>query len=744
MIASGAMPQNAAGLSFLDRLPPAVRLVFSALGQVQTYEPHTTIVFRGAVDTHLFLVESGTVEVLRDGEPALHLSAGQLVGEMAFVDGSYRRNTIAAHSRVVARRITREELEAGFAGDPKGLDAVMHSIRSLKDERLTGHPTPGRTEVDPPQAPALSEDPSLKWNLGDLYDSPADSRLHDDLGRGVKLAHAFAESWRGKVAKLGPGELHQALQQYEALMEAVYRPAIYAQLLFSADTSDAAAQGLLAKTREVSTAAFNEVAFFDVELKKLSGAQHLSLLAAPQLQGYRHYLSALKRLAPYTLSEAEEQLSATKSLTGKAAWGQLYTEVTGKLRVHLVIEGERKVLNVAEARALRSSPDRVLRRAATDGLMAAFEQESHVLNFCFNTLFQDHKLDVETRGFKSVTEPTYLDDELSETVVESLMQSTEAHYPLAQRYMQLKARALGLTDFSSHDVLAPLLPSEKKVSFEDGKRMVLDAFGAFHPRFAEIASEFFDKRWLDVMPRPGKRDGAFCSGGLPSTHPYVLLNYQGRIEDVSTTAHELGHGIHFYLSREQSPLNYWPTTSLAETASVFGELLLMKRLLEKEQDRAARRALLGVRIEDIVSTVFNQVAYTRFEQKAHARRAEGVVPVEDFNGLWTAERQRLYGDAVKLFPQDRWGWLSIGHFVHYRFYCYSYAFGQLLVLALFAKYEEEGEAFLPKYLELLSSGCSDTPEALLKRMGVDVADPDFWNRGFRTLTALLDEFEALL
>jgi oligoendopeptidase F len=728
---------------FLDRLPAAPRVVFASLGEVTSYAPNTTIVFRGAVDTHLFLVESGTVEVLRDGEPPLHLEAGQLVGEMAFVDGSYRRNTIAAHTHVVARRITREELERGFAGDAQGLAAVMEAIRLLREERLSGDPTPGRT-VKPPQEPEVKEDPALKWDLSDLYASPGDSRLHDDLGRGVKLARAFAEAWRGKVAKLGPGELHQALRQYEALMEAVYRPAIYAQLLFSADTSNAEAQGLLAKTREVSTEAFNEVAFFDVELKKLSGAQHLSLLAAPQLQGYRHYLAGLKKLAPYTLSEAEEQLAATKALTGKSAWGQLYTEVTGRLRVHLVVDGERKTFNVAEARALRSSPDRALRRAATDGLMVAFEQESHVLNFCFNTLFQDHKLDVETRGFKTVTDPTYLDDELSEAVVESLMQATEAHYGLAQRYMKLKARALGLPDFSSHDVLAPLLPSEQKVSFEDGKAMVLDAFGAFHPRFAEIAREFFDRRWLDVMPRPGKRDGAFCSGGLPSTHPYVLLNYQGRIEDVSTTAHELGHGIHFYLSREKSPLNFWPTTSLAETASVFGELLLMKRLLDKEQDRAARRALVGVRIEDIVSTVFNQVAYTRFEQKAHARRGEGVVPVEDFNALWTAERQRLYGDAVKLFPQDRWGWLSIGHFVHYRFYCYSYAFGQLLVLALFAKYEEEGEAFLPKYVELLSSGCSDTPEVLLSRMGVDVADPGFWSRGFRTLSALLDEFESLL
>ncbi|MFL5319225.1 MAG: M3 family oligoendopeptidase [Myxococcaceae bacterium] len=590
----------------------------------------------------------------------------------------------------------------------------------------------------------LNDTEALRWDLSDMYSSPEDSGLHDDLGRARGLADAFAEKYRGKVASLGPGELHQALIAFEKLMEAVYRPQIYTSLLFSQNTADEKAQALLNKAREASTDTFNRVAFFDVELKKLSDDQHRTLLAAPQLQNYRHYLLALRKFAPFTLSEAEERLSATKSLTGKAAFSQLYTEVSSRIRIPIQVDGEKREVNVAEARALRSSPDRDLRRRATDGLMKAFEEQSHVLNFCFNTLFQDHKLETELRGYKSVTDPTYLDDELSEEVVESLMKTTEAHYPLAQRYMRLKARALGLKDFASHDVLAPLESSEKKISFEDGRKMVLDAFGAFEPRFREIASEFFDKRWIDVMPRPGKRDGAFCSGNVPSAHPYVLLNFQGRIEDVSTTAHELGHGIHFYLSRKQTPLNFWPTTSLAETASVFGELLLMKRLMEQEKDVSARRNLLGVRIEDIISTVFNQVAYTRWEQKAHARRAEGVAPAEDYNKLWQEERRRLYGEAVQMFPQDRWGWISIGHFVHYRFYCYSYAFGQLLVLALFAKYEEEGAAFIPKYVELLSSGSSDTPQALLSRMGVNIADPDFWARGFKTLETLLDEFEALL
>jgi oligoendopeptidase F len=581
---------------------------------------------------------------------------------------------------------------------------------------------------------------ALRWNLADLYAGPDASALSDDLGRANALAEAFAQSYRGRIAQLKPAELAEALKAFEQLLEVGYRPQIYASLLFAGQTSDEKAQALLNRARQATTEAFNKVRFLDVELKQLPTEAFQKLLDAPALASYQHHLSSLRRFAPYTLTEAEEKLADLKNLTGRAAFAQLYTEVSARIRIPLEVEGEKKELNVAEARALRSSPDRDLRRRATDGLMSAFEANNHVLNFCFNTLFQDHALDVKQRGFKDFTEPTYLDDELSTEVVENLMSTTEANYPLVQRYMSLKAKALGLSDFSSHDVLAPLTQTERKISFEEGRRWVLDSFRSFEPKFAAIAQEFFDKRWIDAMPRPGKRDGAFCSGGLPSTHPYVLLNYNHRVEDVSTLAHELGHGIHFYLARRNSPVNFWATTPMAETASVFAELVLMKRLLETEKDPAVRKSLLGLRIEDIVSTVFNQVSYTRWEQKAHARRQEGVVPVEEFNNLWLSERKRLYGDAVKLEPRDRWGWISIGHFVHYRFYCYSYAFGQLLVLALFRKYEEEGPSFIPKYVELLSSGSSDTPQNMLKRVGIDLSDPGFWQRGFETLKGLLDEF----
>ncbi len=591
--------------------------------------------------------------------------------------------------------------------------------------------------------PALAEE-SLRWNLADYYASPDDPKLTEDLGRSQAVAEAFAAAYRGKVGALSPAQLAKALGEAEAFLQLNYRPSIYASLLFAGQTQDEKAQALLDRVRQAGTEAMNAVKFFDIELKQLSDDAFAALLRAPELASYRHHLLALRRFAPFTLSEAEEKLAEVKSLTGRSAFVQLYTEVSSRLRVPVEVDGARKELTVAEARALRSSPDRALRRRAVDGLMGVFEGNSHVLNFCFNTLFQEHALDVQLRGYPSITEPTYLDDELSSAVVENLMSTTEQHYGLAQRYLRLKAKAMGLTDFSSHDLLAPLGQVEKKVPFHEGRKLVLDAFGAFEPRFASIATEFFERRWIDVMPRAGKRDGAFCSGGLPSIHPYVLLNYNDRLEDVSTLAHELGHGIHFYLSRKNSVFNFWATTPMAETASVFGELLLMKRLLEGEKDREVRKGLLALRIEDIIATVFNQVSYTRWEQRAHARRAEGVAPAEDYAKLWMEERARLYGDAVRFQPQDRWGWIGIGHFVSYRFYCYSYAFGQLLVLALFQKYEEEGSPFIPRYVELLSSGCADSPQALLSRVGIDLTDSRFWARGFKTLQGLLDELEALL
>ncbi|MSP63605.1 MAG: M3 family oligoendopeptidase [Myxococcales bacterium] len=584
---------------------------------------------------------------------------------------------------------------------------------------------------------------ALRWDLSDLYASTDDPGIARDTNAALAEAEALAARHRGKVATLDAPSLADLLRAFEALLARAYRPSAYASLLFSANTSDPAGQALLDQAREALAHVSTTVKFLDVELKTAPDAIFDAWASAPALAGYRHFLRATRRYAPHTLSEAEENLATLKSLSGAAAWNQLYDETVSAIRVPLTVEGEARDLTVDEARALRGSPDRDLRARATRAIHQAHAGQSHVLNFVFNTLFQDHKIELGLRRYESPIAPTLLDDELTPAIAESLMATTEKNYCLAQEYYRLKARALDLPDFASHDLLAPLPGGDRTIPFDEARTLVLDSFRAFSPRIAEIAERHFDRRWIDVMPRQNKRGGAFCAAWLPDLHPYVLTNYNERFQDVSTVAHELGHAVHFVLAGErQTLLNYGPTTPMAETASVFGEIVLARRLLEQERDPAARRSLLAQRIEDIIATVYRQVMYTRWEQEAHARRAEGVVTVEGFGALWRAQTERLYGDAVKLGELDHWGFIGIPHFIHSRFYCYSYAYGQLLVLALYRRYLEEGEAFVPRYLELLAGGGSGTPEELLRGVGIDLHAPGFWQLGFDTLRDLVDQFRA--
>lgn len=583
----------------------------------------------------------------------------------------------------------------------------------------------------------------LTWDLSDLYRSPADPRIDQDLEASRLAAEGLAERYRGRVVALSPQNLRILLEDYESLLDRLYRPTTYASLCFAANTGDQSVQAMLARTREHATQTMTRLQFLDIELKTAPEETFAAWHTSAVLTRYRHFLGAMRRYAPHTLSEAEERIEALKSLTGVSAWVQLFDETVAQIHIPLEVDGARQELTLDEVRALRSRPERELRARATQAIHEAHRERSHVLTYVFNTVFQDHKLELELRHYGSPLAPTLLDDELSTEVVESLMATTEAHYGLAQRYYRAKARVLGLGDFATHDLLAPLESTERRVPFAEAKDLVLDSFAAFSPEFAAIARRHFESRWIDVLPRPGKRGGAFCAASLPSLHPYVLTNYNERLEDVSTVAHELGHAIHFSLASRQTLLNYGPTTPMAETASVFGEIVLMRRLIQEEKDPVARRSLLAARIEDVLATVFRQVMYTRWEQEAHARRAEGVLTADEYGALWRGQLERLYGDVVRLGALDAWGWIGIPHFIHSRFYCYSYAFGQLLVLALYRRYQEEGDRFVPRYLELLSSGGSGTPEELLGRVGIDIAQPRFWQEGFEMVEELVREFEAV-
>ncbi len=556
-------------------------------------------------------------------------------------------------------------------------------------------------------------------------------------------ADAFALRFQGRVAALQGAELRDALGALEAVLSTVYRPQAYSGLASATATLDDAVRAMNTRVSEAGTDAQNRLRFFDLELAAASESVHAAWAADPALGDYGHYLRRVREGAPHLLSREVENAVATKNLTGRRAWSQLYTEVTAGWTFPFEAHGETRDRNLAELRALRTDVDREVRRRAHAAVLDRFGRDANLFAFIVNTLYQDHRSETDLRRYPDAVAPTLLDDELNAATLDALMTAVEANYPVAQRYFTLKAKALGLPKLTTHDVLAPYPQAEKTVPWMDARSRVLQAFAALDPTVAEVARGFFDERRIDAEPRAGKRDGAFCAGMIPGTAPYVLLNYAGTLHDVMTLAHELGHGVHFALAgRRQSLLNYWPTTPMAETASVFGEMVLARDLLAGEKDRDVRRQLLAARIEDALGTIHRQVCFTRYERNAHARRAQGVVPAAELSALWSREHDRLYGDAVERAPYDTWGWAAIPHLVHYRFYCYSYAFGQLLVFALYRLWEKDGAAFVPRYLDLLAGGGSEAPATLLARVGIDITDPGFWARGLEVVTQMVEEFRA--
>jgi oligoendopeptidase F len=581
---------------------------------------------------------------------------------------------------------------------------------------------------------------SVRWDLSDLYSSVDDPRIEGDLEAARRDAIAFAGRYRARIASLNAERLASAIDAYEAIDLVGRRPGFFAHLLFAADTRDEGARRLVDRTREALVGIANVLAFFEIELKALADDAFARLLEYPALAGRRHWLVLVRRRRPYTLSEAEERIVNQKNLTGRGALVQLFDELSGSLR----FEVDGRELTGEETLSLLYDPDRGLRERAHAAFLETYARHGVVWTSVFNALLQDHRIECELRAFPDPVLPTHLDNEVRPETVEAMMLATERHYELARRYFRLKARLLGLDRLKNTDLYAPLEAAPARVPFDEARRLVLDAFAGFSPAFADLARDFFDRRWIDAEVRAGKRLGAFCASTDPRLHPWVLLSYTETPRDVATLAHELGHGVHDRLASRQRALDCMPPLTLAETASVFAEMTLTRALLDREPRPAVRRALLCAKIEDTIATVFRQNVLTRFEMAAHARRATAPLGADELGDLWWAENAKLYGDAVEMAPAYRWGWSYIPHFVHSRFYCYAYVFGELFVLALYRRHREEGAAFVPRYLELLAAGGSEAPDVLLGRLGFAIDDPAFWERGFAVVGELLAELEATL
>jgi oligoendopeptidase F len=594
--------------------------------------------------------------------------------------------------------------------------------------------------------PTSSAD-GVAWDLNDLYCDLDDPQLGRDLETALQRARAFEATYRGKIDMQGgpPADvLRTALEELESLSEQMDRPTVYASLLHAAKTDDPRRGALLTRTREQRTAINKHLIFFDLEWVKLPDEPVRKLLDDPRLARFRHYLEHKRSWRPHYLTEPEEKILDEKAITGRAAFVRLFDESVASLRFPFEQGGRQELLSLQQINAKLYDADREVRRAAAEGWTKGLQEDARLLTYIFNNLVLDHRTDCNLRRFPSDMAPRNLANEISESVVEALMTAAERHHGSVQRYYRLKGRLLGLEPLYDYDRYAPLFPDLPTCDWPQARRTVEESYAAFSPRAGTIIREFFDRSWIDAELRPGKRGGAFSSSAVPSAHPYILMNYTDKLRDVMTLAHELGHGLHQYLSRSVGYLQCDTPLTTAEMASVFGEMLTFQRLLEVYPDPRTSLALLCSKIEDGFATVFRQVVLTRFEQALHrTRREKGELTTEQINALWMDANRPMHGDVVRLTDGYAWWWSYIGHFIHVPFYCYAYAFGELLVLALVQKYQQEGGAFVPRYLELLSAGGSDAPHVLLGRLGVDVNDPAFWELGLRLLDGMVDRAEIL-
>jgi len=595
----------------------------------------------------------------------------------------------------------------------------------------------------------MTDPDQFRWDLSPLYAAVDDPALRRDLEAAKAAAATFRADWRGRIAapQLNAADLATALERYAALQLLALRPYLYAQLLFSADGSEARHMRLLAEVRESWQGISEDLVFFELEMLRLPTESFDRLRAAPELAPYGHHLDLLRAHAPYTLSEEVEQALKRKDLTGKEAFVQLFDELSASLRYRFQMPGEEAEREVAgeELLALLYHADRAVRERSFATYLETHGAQALVLTACFNNLMLDHGKEIELRRYPDRMTPTCLSSETAPEMVEQMLAVSEAHYPLAREYFALKRQLLGYPELKNTDLYAPLAGGgERHFPFAEAWDLVEEAYGGFHSELAAAVAALPKTGRLDVAPRHAKSGGAFCLGLYPGADPYVLLNHTGTLRDVSTLAHELGHAAHYVLAGGQNLYHYHPPLPLAETASVFGEMLVTRHLLERERDRQVRIALLCAKLEEIIATTFRQAMLTRFEQAAHARRSAGLLTADELCELWLEQNARLFGGAVTMIPAYRWGWSYISHFIHARFYCFSYVFGELLVLALYRKYQEEGPTFAPRYLELLRAGGSASPTELLRPLGIDLADPHFWAGGYTVVGEMLAELQALV
>ncbi|WP_353644776.1 M3 family oligoendopeptidase [Mesorhizobium sp. WSM2239] len=585
-----------------------------------------------------------------------------------------------------------------------------------------------------------------EWDLGDLYPGMEAPELKRDLAKAAEDAIAFEERWKGTLAseasRGADGRLGQALREYEAIEELIGKIASYAGLIYAGDTSDPQRAKLYGDVQEKMTDASAHLLFFALELNLVDDALILAALDAdPTFGHYRPWVLDLRKDKPYQLEDRIEQLFHEKSVTGRGAWNRLFDETMTDLRFE--VGGEELTLEPTLNKL--QDPDGEVRRTAAEALAKTFKENLRTFTLITNTLSKDKEISDRWRGFQDIADSRHLANRVERSIVDALAMAVREAYPrLSHRYYAMKARWLGMDTMNHWDRNAPLPETpQATIGWDEAKNTVLAAYHRFSPDMADIARRFFDRRWIDAPVRPGKAPGAFAHPTVPSAHPYVLLNYMGKPRDVMTLAHELGHGVHQVLAGAQGPLMASTPLTLAETASVFGEMLTFRSLLDKTTDRRERKAMLAQKVEDMINTVVRQIAFYEFERKVHTERKNGELTADRLGQFWLEVQADSLGPAIRLREGYETFWTYIPHFIHSPFYVYAYAFGDCLVNSLYAVYQNAERGFQEKYFDMLKAGGTKHHSEILAPFGLDATDPAFWQIGLGVIGDLIDELEAL-
>lgn len=605
-----------------------------------------------------------------------------------------------------------------------------------------------RYPADAPQSAAQAADLSElpRWNLCDLYPAPDSPELARDLQASAQQAIAFEDKWKGKleaeISKDNGGSFADTIAEYEQLSELMGRIYSYAGLLYADDTSSTANAKLYGDVQQKLTDASSHLIFFSLELNRIDDALLDQAMANNSAIGhYKPWLVDLRKDKPYQLDDKTEALFHEKSVTGFGAWNRLFDETMSGLRFN--IDGED--LPIEPVLTMLQDADGETRKKASDALSKTFNDNLRLFTLITNTLAKDKEISDRWRGFEDIADSRHLANRVEREVVDALAKAVEDAYPrISHRYYALKAKWLGREQLDNWDRNAPLPETpQTTISWDEAKTTVLDAYAGFAPEMADIARDFFDKNWIDAPTRAGKAPGAFAHPTVPSAHPYVLLNYLGKPRDVMTLAHELGHGVHQVLAAKQGALMASTPLTLAETASVFGEMLTFRSLLAKATDKRERKAMLAQKTEDMINTVVRQIAFYQFERKVHTERKNGELTAEQIGDIWMDVQRASLGPAIRLNPGYESFWTYIPHFIHSPFYVYAYAFGDCLVNSLYAVYQNHPEGFQDKYFEMLKAGGTRHHKELLAPFGLDASDPAFWQQGLAMIEGMIDELEAM-